>query len=138
VGAGEDTAQILLKSVHKRNASQQKAWNDAAYAIGYIKRWMPGSVGGEPILLNLSAQGDIEVSGYADAKSLEKYTHAYDLASRALLSRVMDLEDDEGFEGQLKLFAERLPFMRKQWQDERHLRFSNAPPTASDIVIDLR
>ena len=118
IGVGSEKAQTLLRPVYRNDLAYKRAWSEAAYAIGVIKREMPGYVGGDPIFLNLPSEGDVDVSGYAHAEHLERYTGRYDALSETLLSAFMDLDNDDRFRKILELFTKQVDHCRKEWQEK--------------------
>ena len=90
-------------------------------------------------MINISDNGDIDVSTYKDFEFVEKYAPVYDSYSRYLLSAFLDIDDEPAFMTAMNHFAGTLVDVRKQWKEEKdRIGWAAPPPLAAEVFTDLR
>jgi 20S proteasome alpha/beta subunit len=137
-GSGSELCRMFFRQLYGRDVDRLQAWNIAAYALVMAKTFVPGSVGGDPVMLDLRETGIITASGYKDFRMVEKYAPAFNGCSNAALLSFLDIENDAAYAEAMDWMSRDLSHLRQQWKEEIRGVFSNPLPQALGAVIDLR
>jgi len=120
IGAGDVLARYLIGSgaagVH---VAERLAFERGIRALGIVKAFMPGSVGGNLVAVNINKAGSVKLYGAMDVSHIETFTLELDNRSRKLCSAFASISDNDPMINELEKFLVSLGDMRKQWRKER-------------------
>jgi 20S proteasome alpha/beta subunit len=118
IGCGESVARYLMGSRFQSCVTTQRnAFQYAINALGRVKEFMAGSVGGNLTAVNLNHDGSEHIYSQRDIERIERYAGQFDSAARDLLIYFMDHDAPGRFEDEFSRFAAEVNGIRWQWEN---------------------
>jgi hypothetical protein len=115
---------------------ERRAFERAVRAVGLAKDFLPSSIGGRLIAVNLSGQGLVHIHGWQDVHHVESYASDLDGAVRELSDLFFStLMDPRALDDVLTSYSAKLRYLQEFWQSDatRNLLPDSIPPEAEGI-----
>ena len=137
IGCGDLVGRFVMGSgAGGETIPERRAFERAVRAVGLTKSFMPSSIGGRLIAVNLSGQGLVHIHGWQDVHHVESYASDLDGAGRELSDLFFSaLTDARELDDVLTSYSAKLRYLQEFWQSDatRNSLPDSIPPEAEGI-----